>query len=131
MVAQDTLGGIRYARGELSAATEAYRNGLAIAEALTAEDPGIAEWQRDLIVSNVELAGLAELEGRIAEARTPIRRGAPDRPRAPRYGPARAGRWLDPRGPRATAGAPAALSPFPGRPRRARPVKKDGGAQRA
>ena len=55
------------ARGNLEAALQAYQDGLAIREKLAAQDPSNAEWQRDLIVSNVKLADVAERQGRPAD----------------------------------------------------------------
>ena len=56
----------RSARGAL----EAYQDSLAIAQKLAAQDPGNAAWQRDLIVSNVKLAEVAEAkDGEESEAK--------------------------------------------------------------
>jgi hypothetical protein len=50
--------------------TRSYTASHAVAERLAAADPGNAEWQRDLIVSNVKLAEVAtaqDQQGRAAE----------------------------------------------------------------
>jgi hypothetical protein len=54
--AGNKLGNVRQAQGDLAGALAAYEAARAIAERLAASDPGNAEWQRDLIVSNVKLA---------------------------------------------------------------------------
>jgi hypothetical protein len=57
------------AQGELAEALASYEAGLAIRERLAAQDPGNAQWQRDLIVSGVKLGGVAERAGSINKAR--------------------------------------------------------------
>ena len=56
-------------RGNLDAALKAYQDSLDIAEKLAAQDPSNSEWQRDLIVSNVKLAEVADQAGNAMEAR--------------------------------------------------------------
>jgi hypothetical protein len=51
-------------------ALKAYEDSLAIREKLVAQDPGNAGWQRDLIVSNVNLAEIAGRAGQGAVARS-------------------------------------------------------------
>ena len=51
---------MRVAEGDRAGALKAYEESLAIRRRLAAADPGNAGWARDLIVSNVKLAGLAE-----------------------------------------------------------------------
>jgi hypothetical protein len=51
---------VQVAKGDLDGALKAYRDSLAIREQLAARDPGNAGWQRDLIISNVKLAQVAE-----------------------------------------------------------------------
>jgi hypothetical protein len=53
---------VQSARGNLDAALKAYQDGLDIAEKLAAQDPSNTQWQRDLIVSNVNLAEFAEAQ---------------------------------------------------------------------
>lgn len=55
-LAQDELGDVKRAQGDLPAALAAYDASLAIRKRLADADPGNAEWQRDLIVSHVKLA---------------------------------------------------------------------------
>ena len=59
------------AQGNLETALKAYQDVLAIAETLAAQDPSNSEWQRDLIVSYVKLAEVAEQE----DAQLPRRNG--------------------------------------------------------
>jgi hypothetical protein len=54
--------------GNLEAALKAYRDSLAIREKLAAQDPSNAEWQRDLIVSNLKLGEVAEQQGQAPDA---------------------------------------------------------------
>ena len=54
--------------GNLGAALEAYEAGLAIREALTAQDPSNAEWQRDLFISHVKMGLINEAEGNVKAA---------------------------------------------------------------
>lgn len=49
-------GDIRTAQGNLAAALDAYQAALDIRDALAKADPDNTEWQRDLIVSQVQLA---------------------------------------------------------------------------
>jgi hypothetical protein len=51
---------VRSAERDLDGALAAYRDSLAIAEKLAAQDQGNAEWQRDLVLSHWRLADLAE-----------------------------------------------------------------------
>ncbi len=67
-VADDTLGDIARAEGDLPAAREAYAAGLGIAKRLATRDPGNSEWQRDLSVSHNKLGDVAEQAGDGAEA---------------------------------------------------------------
>jgi tetratricopeptide (TPR) repeat protein len=60
---------VQRAEGNLDAALKAYEDSLAIAEKLAAQDPSNSGWQRDLIVSNVKLAEVAEKAGKGAVAR--------------------------------------------------------------
>lgn len=46
--------------GKFAGALRAYEAGLDIAKRLAAQDPKNAEWQRDLVVSHVKLADVAE-----------------------------------------------------------------------
>ncbi len=50
------LGNVQRAQGDLAGALESYRASLAIREALAAQDPGNAGWQRDLGVSYWRMA---------------------------------------------------------------------------
>ena len=59
-VALDGLGDVRVAQGDRAGALQAYEQSRAIRDKLAARDPANAEWQRDLIVSNVKLAEVAE-----------------------------------------------------------------------
>ena len=42
------IGDVQVAQGDLAGALKSYRDSLAIADRLTASDPGNAGWQRDL-----------------------------------------------------------------------------------
>jgi hypothetical protein len=55
-VSHDRIGDVRVAQGDLPQALAAFQAGLAIREKLATADPGNAQWQRDLIASNVKLA---------------------------------------------------------------------------
>ena len=52
------------------AARTAFEDGLAIAKALSARDPGNTEWKRDLAVSFAKLGQVAEAKGERSAART-------------------------------------------------------------
>ena len=52
MVLLNQLGDVQQAQGDLEAALESYRSGMAIAEKLAESDPSNAGWQRDLSVSH-------------------------------------------------------------------------------
>lgn len=64
-VSHNKVGDVLVAQGNLAPALDSYRASLAIFERLAAADPGNAEWQRDVIVSNVKLA---EIVGRAGES---------------------------------------------------------------
>lgn len=59
-VANDAIGDVLVAQGDLLGALKAFRASLAIREALAARDGGNTQWQRDLYVSYWRLADLAE-----------------------------------------------------------------------
>jgi hypothetical protein len=54
-VADDKIGDVLVAQGNLSEALKSYRDGLAIADRLAKAGPGNAQWQSDLVVSLVKL----------------------------------------------------------------------------
>src|SRR6185436_3847353 len=54
-LAQNKIGDVVISQGDLPAALASYRAGLAIAERLTATDPGNAEWQSSLMFSHVKV----------------------------------------------------------------------------
>ncbi|MFO1067519.1 MAG: hypothetical protein U1E14_03240 [Geminicoccaceae bacterium] len=51
---------------------QSYRDSLAIAEKLAAADPRNTGWQRDLIVSHVKLAEVADATGNAGPRRSPL-----------------------------------------------------------
>jgi hypothetical protein len=55
-VANDAIGDVLVAQGDLPAALTAFRASHAIFETLAKRDPGNSQWQRDLIVSYVKLS---------------------------------------------------------------------------
>lgn len=67
-VANNAIGDVLRAQGDLSAALTAYRAGLGIAETLAKRDPGNTQWQRDLIVSNVKLSEVTGDRAYVAKA---------------------------------------------------------------
>jgi tetratricopeptide (TPR) repeat protein len=66
LAADIDLGEVRVAAGDLAGAVAAYELALATAQRLAAQDPGNAGWQRDLIVTHVKLAEIAEDDQRMA-----------------------------------------------------------------
>ena len=62
------LGEIRQKRGALPDALKSYRDSLAIAERLAKEDPGNAEWQRDLSVSYEKVGNVQVAQGALPDA---------------------------------------------------------------
>ncbi|MHC9064543.1 DUF4062 domain-containing protein [Nitrospira sp. CMX1] len=69
-VANNAIGDVLVAQGDLPAALTAFRAGLGIAEALAMRDPANTGWQRDLYVSYWRLADLAEKQKATKEALT-------------------------------------------------------------
>ena len=67
-MSHDKIGDVRVAQGDLPGALAAYEAGHAIAKRLAEQDPGNAGWQRDLIVSRVKIARVAELKDAPREA---------------------------------------------------------------
>ena len=68
-VGWNKLGDVRVAQGDLPDALQAYTESKDIRDQPAAADPGNAQWQRDLIVSNWKLANLLErMPDRAAEA---------------------------------------------------------------
>jgi hypothetical protein len=63
-VSYDRVGSLLVAQGDLTAALKSYRDSLAIADRLAKADPNNAEWQRDLIVSYVEMSRVEPAEAR-------------------------------------------------------------------
>ena len=57
------------AEGKLPEARKAYESSLAIRERLAKQDPGNAEWQRDLSVSYNKVGDVLVAEGKLPEAR--------------------------------------------------------------
>jgi tetratricopeptide (TPR) repeat protein len=56
------------AQGNLTAALQAYRDSLAIAERLAKADPRHAGWQRDLSVSYYKVGNVLETQGKLGDA---------------------------------------------------------------
>jgi tetratricopeptide (TPR) repeat protein len=56
-----SLGDIKQKRGDLQGALRSYQDGLAIAERLAKADPGNAQWQYDLGISNERIGGQYDL----------------------------------------------------------------------
>ena len=61
--ALDNAGNLALAKGDLAGALASYRQSLAIAERLARQDPGNADWQRDLWVSYMKMATVVEQTG--------------------------------------------------------------------
>ena len=68
-----TTGDAHRAKGNLQCARDAYNAALAVRHSLAAQDRDNAEWQRDLIVSNVKLAEVADAEDRASDAAAHLR----------------------------------------------------------
>jgi tetratricopeptide (TPR) repeat protein len=66
--AQDEVGNVAIAEGNLAEAEASYREGLAIAERLVNAEPGNIDWQRSLSVSNERLGEILARRGRLDEA---------------------------------------------------------------
>ena len=71
----DRVGDVLVAQGNLTAALQAYRDGLAIAERLAQADPGNAKWQRDLAVSHAKLGLSLRRSGDVTGALAAFRHG--------------------------------------------------------
>jgi len=67
-VSFNKVGDVQVAQGDLAGALKSYRDGLAIAERLTASDPGNAGWQRDLSVSFIKVGDVQVAQGDLAGA---------------------------------------------------------------
>lgn len=67
-VANNAIGDVLVAQGDLPAALTAFRAGLGIAEALATRDPANTGWQRDLCVSYERLGDMAVARGALQEA---------------------------------------------------------------
>jgi hypothetical protein len=69
------VGEVLVAQGDLKGALPAYREGLDIARALAAKDPGNAQWQTDVVVSLVKVARVGDdPRPRLSEALTILTR---------------------------------------------------------
>ena len=75
MVLLSQLGNVQRAQGDLAAALESYRSGLAIAEKLAASDPSNTGWQRDLSVSHERIGDVRQSQGDLAAALESYRSG--------------------------------------------------------
>ena len=64
------VGNIHWAKGELAAALDAYKQSLAISERLAKSNPGNAPWQRDLAVAYQKVADVEAAQGDLAAAVT-------------------------------------------------------------
>ena len=63
-----TVGDLRLALGDSSAAIRSYQAGMAIAQKLAASDPSNSEWQRDLSVSHNRIGDTQRAQGDLAGA---------------------------------------------------------------
>ena len=61
------------AEGKLPEARKAYESSLATRERLAKQDPGNAEWQRDLSVRSTRVGDVLVAEGKLPEARAGLR----------------------------------------------------------
>ena len=68
MVADNDLGDVRIARGDLAGAVAAYEAALAVAEKLAAQDPSNSGWQRDLSVSFNKIGDVQSARGNLDAA---------------------------------------------------------------
>jgi tetratricopeptide (TPR) repeat protein len=68
MVADNSLGDARVAKGDLAGAMAAYEAGLATATKLAMQDPSNAEWQRDLTVSFIKIGDVQRARGNLDAA---------------------------------------------------------------
>ena len=66
--AQIGLGDIRLDRGNLPEALESYHEGLTTAERQVQADPGNAQWQYDLGISNERIGDVLIAQGNLADA---------------------------------------------------------------
>jgi hypothetical protein len=70
MVAEMSLGDLRVARGIFPVLWRPTKTALTTTKRLAAQDPSNTQWQRDLIISNVKLAEIAEARrGQAPEAK--------------------------------------------------------------
>ena len=75
MVLLSQLGNVQRAQGDLEAALESYRSGMAIAEKLAASDPSNTGWQRDLSVSHNNIGDVQRAQGDLEAALESYRSG--------------------------------------------------------
>ena len=74
-VSHDRVGEVLERKGDLDAALESFRAGLAIAEALTRREPRAREWQWDLRSASTASAMSCSAKGKAGEALASYRRG--------------------------------------------------------
>lgn len=72
-VANNELGDVLVAQGDLPAALASYRAGLTIRETLAQRDPGNTTWQRDLSLSHNKLGDVLVAQGNLPAALTSYR----------------------------------------------------------
>ena len=74
-VANNAIGDVLVAQGQLEAAAQAYRDGLGIRKQLVASDASNTEWQRDLSISYNKLGDVAVAQGQLEAAAQAYRDG--------------------------------------------------------
>ena len=62
------VGDVQVAQGDLAGALKSYRDSLAIRDRLAQSDPGNAQWQRDLGISNERIGDVLVAQGDLADA---------------------------------------------------------------
>jgi tetratricopeptide (TPR) repeat protein len=66
--AQCLVGDVLQAQGQLAAAQAAYAEYVAISQQLAEQDPGNADWQRDLAVAHSRVGDVLQAQGQLAAA---------------------------------------------------------------
>ena len=69
------IGDVLVAQGELPQAEQAFRAGMDIAKRLAEQDPGNAQWQRDLSVSHERIGDVLVAQGELTQAEQAFRAG--------------------------------------------------------
>ena len=88
-------GNVAQAAGQLDAALASYRKSLEIAQRLAQQDPGNAQWQRDLSFSHNNIGGIQEAKGEADAALASYQKSLEIRQRLAQQDPGNAGWQID------------------------------------